>query len=753
MSIMIKKENNFSNLQLTFLKLRIMKQKLSYNNLNNTVINKTNGAKAIFPQLFCSRFSLCIGMSLFLMVTSSCVQNIDEKKVAMTDGNTLPRPEWVSEYPMIFVGNWDVMPIFKRRVGGNPVWQEDSYYKEHTEEMVKKFKDMGVTMALLHFYKGFGIEAEKEQMEDSKKLAFLCKKYGLKVGVYIGSTVGYETLLLEKPEAQEWFVPDYLGKPVTYGVQTFRKRAYFMHPGYIEYIKRVIRIAIEDLKVDLIHFDNTSLQARQEIFYHPLAIENFRTYLKNKYSPVMLKKRFGFSNVRFVEPPKYDSPLSTINDPLFQEWADFRCQQLADYYGIMERYIRSLNPEVAVVNNPHSGISGGNTIWAQGVDYPRLSSHTDFIWTEEGNAATVNDEGVLISKIRTYKMARTLNNGVFTYTSDSKLEMAESMAYNRQGMGMVGGLKEMVSTPLTGAYELPEDQRSYIKFFHKNFKYYRNVHNVADVAVLHSFATMAYNNDLPYQSTFLFEQALIQKKIPFDIIFDDNLKDLSKYKVLVLADQECLNDEKLDLIRNFVNQGGGLVATENTSLYTEWRQRKRDFGLKDLFQVKAPEWHGIESPEDILNIPIKRNNFGKGRVVYIPEVQPSIPKPPTVAMTSQYWKLPVNWKELIESLQWATDNSLSLSIEAPLTVTMELTQKEDKSTLFLHLLNFNTEKDQLVKDISVGLRIPKGKQVNELLMLTPDRKGSESLPFNVKDGRVVFKVPRLEVYNLVVIKL
>jgi hypothetical protein len=203
-------------------------------------------------------------------------------------------------------------------------------------------------------------------------------------------------------------------------------------------VKQVIKIAVEDLKVDLIHFDNTSMQAAPEIFHHPLAVEHFRAYLQQKYTPEILKIRFGFSDMRYIEPPKYNEPMSKIDDPLFQEWTDFRCQQLADYYGIMESYIHSLNPEIAVVNNPHSGLSGINTMWNQGIDYPRLLAHTDIIWTEEGNDPAVTEDGVLISKIRTYKMARTLNNRIFTYTTDSKLEMAESMAYNRQGMGMVG---------------------------------------------------------------------------------------------------------------------------------------------------------------------------------------------------------------------------------------------------------------------------------------------------------------------------
>ncbi len=357
------------------------------------------------------RASLLILIILVLLCTNCTTKKEDNKSQVQKEVVTnepLPRPDWLKQEPIIITGSWDDMPIFRRRVGGNPVWQEDDYMKGITDEAVQKLKEMGVTMCVIHYYKAYGLEAEKEHMETSKKLASLCKKYGIRVGVYIGSTVAYETFLLEKPEAEEWFAPDYLGTPVRYGgTQTFRKRVYFMHPGFIDYMKQVVRIAVEDMKVDLIHFDNTSGRAHPAIFHHPMAIADFRTYLKNKYNPEMLKKRFGFSDVTYVEPPKYNRPLNTIDDPMFQEWADFRCQQLADFYGIMERYIRGLNPQCAVENNPHSGMSGNNTIWDQGVDYPRLLSHTDIVWTEEGNEATVNNDGVLISKIRSFKMAST----------------------------------------------------------------------------------------------------------------------------------------------------------------------------------------------------------------------------------------------------------------------------------------------------------------------------------------------------------
>ena len=688
--------------------------------------------------------TLNILFAFLLIISSGCSQSKEENNPDIADKKVLPRPAWVTNTPIVFVGNWDDPPLFKRRLGGSPEWQEEEYYKDHNEENVIKLKEMGVTLAIIHFYKGFGIEAEKEQMEEAKKLSILLKKHGIKVGVYVGSTVGYETILLENPDFEEWFVPDYLGMPVRYVFdpkQTFRKMAYFMHPGYIKYMKKVLDIAINDLKVDLIHFDNTSGRAIPATFHHPMAKDNFREYLKEKYTPEILKKRFGFTDMSYVEPPAYSSPPNKIIDPLFQEWTDFRCQQLADFYGIMEKYIRESNPEVAIDNNP-AGLTGNNNYWVYGADHPRLLAHTDFFWSEEGNDATVNKSGVLVSKIRSYKMASTLNNRVFTYTTLIR-NMAESMAYDNQ-IGMVGGL--------SASDVLPDEQKSYIKFFHKNFEYYRDVENIADVAVLHSFSTMAFNTDRPYQSTYLIHQVLIQEKIPFDIIFDENLKDLSKYKVLILSDQECLSVENLDLIKDFVKKGGGLVATEHSSLYNEWRQRKLEFGLKDLFQVDAPVWKGNKVVESLLNIPIQKNQIGDGRVAYIPVVEPTNPKPTLLPMLYQYWTLPVNNDDIIESVKWASEDRISLNIEGPKTVTMELTQKNDKSLMILHLINYDPE-TPVVQNIKVDVSFPDGKKVTQVNVITPDGRDVEIIPFEKSGKGVVFTVPTLSIYDIVVMKL
>jgi hypothetical protein len=668
---------------------------------------------------------------------------------AAQDAPAKPRPSWLHTTPIVIAENHDDISIFRRRRGGTTTWEEQGYAREYTEEAVQRLSDLGVTLAIIPFFKGFGLEAEKEHRENSRKLAAMLRKHGIRVGVYVGSTIAYETFLLENPEAESWFVPDYLGRPVFYDEQTFRKRVYFMHPGYREYIQKVLTAAEDELHADLIEFDNTSMQAEPAIFQHPLAIQDFRDFLSKKYSSEELRQRLGFSDIRYVLPPRYDHPLRVINDPLFQEWTDFRCQQLSDYYGTMESLLRRLNPEVAIECNPHTGISGVNTIWEQGVDYPRLLSHLDAVFTEEGDDARVTADGIMVSRIRSFKMAATLGNTLFDGAggeAGSTLQMAESMAFGRQCLGDTGSV--------WAGYELPADQRAYIKFFHRNFDYYRDIENRADVAVLHSFASLGFNNDRPAVSTMLFEQALIQAKVPFDIIFDENLRDLSKYRVLVLADQECLSDEQLLRISEYVHRGGGLVATEHTSLYTPGRQRRRDFGLSDLLRVEPPPWRESEEnePEALLRIPPVRNQIAKGRVVYLSEVKPSIPKPAAHDMTSEYWKLPVNWKELIEAVQWAADDRLSLRVNAPLAVAVEITEQKDEGRTMVHLLNYDVVRTTQVGEIGVSLEIPSGKKVTRVSLLSPDEQGTSSCSFTIRNGRLLFAVPRLKTYTVAVIQ-
>ena len=268
--------------------------------------------------------------------------------------------------------------------------------------------------------------------------------------------------------------------------------------------------------------------------------------------------------------------------------------------------------------------------------------------------------------------------------------------------------------------------------------------------MLHNFGSLAFDNGQPYDSTWLFEQALIQAKVPFDVIFD--LKTLSKYRLLVLADQECLSDGEMDLVREGVANGLGLVATGLTSLYTPERKLRRDFGLANLLKIHAHPLHEGEPVTDIIRSgPPIRSGWMKGRAVYIPEVKPSIPRPVDEPMTSKYWKLPVNWVEMIDSVKWAAGGNLSLEVQAPLTVTAELLHQKEAGKLVVHLINYDAARHPKVEDIHIRLDARKIGKVKQVSLHSPDVEEVRALPFSESEGRVMFSVPSLETYSVVIV--
>jgi hypothetical protein len=82
-------------------------------------------------------------------------------------------------------------------------------------------------------------------------------------------------------------------------------------------------------------------------------------------------------------------------------------------------------------------------------------------------------------------------------------------------------------------------------------------------------------------------QALVEARIPFEMVHDRLLDDahLTPLRTLILPSIAALSDVQCGQLRAFVQRGGGLVATHETSLCDEWGGRRKDFGLADLFGV------------------------------------------------------------------------------------------------------------------------------------------------------------------------
>jgi hypothetical protein len=120
-------------------------------------------------------------------------------------------------------------------------------------------------------------------------------------------------------------------------------------------------------------------------------------------------------------------------------------------------------------------------------------------------------------------------------------------------------------------------------------RYLRNEEPLARVAVVYSQQTAHYYVSEAHLKTDDhingYYHALIEARIPFEMVHDRLLDaaHIDRFKVLVFPNIAAFSTHQCDQIREYVERGGSIVATYETSLYDEWGVRRQDFGLADLF--------------------------------------------------------------------------------------------------------------------------------------------------------------------------
>ena len=112
----------------------------------------------------------------------------------------------------------------------------------------------------------------------------------------------------------------------------------------------------------------------------------------------------------------------------------------------------------------------------------------------------------------------------------------------------------------------------------KNEKYLRHERPLARVGLVSGTRASA-------DHTSGFYHALVEARIPFETLVDSQFDSarVQGFKVLALPNIVNLSDAQCAQLKSFVERGGGLVATHETSLNDEHGRRRADFGLADLF--------------------------------------------------------------------------------------------------------------------------------------------------------------------------
>ncbi len=605
---------------------------------------------------------------------------------------TLPldqRPNWLRRDGIVMAGSWEPLLFRVRRDGHDgytpTAGQRAAYLREHGPEMIAQLKNLGVNFVMMHCYKGAGLAAERESMAEAVKFAKRCHDAGLRVGVYnYSGAFLWEPLFKEVPRARDWGLLDENGNPRTYGIATYRYYWNRNHPDAQAFYRRVVRFAVNDIGADLLHFDNYIAGPGRDVN----SVQRFRQYLRDTFTSEQLNK-MGIDNLDSLQPP-----MTGQSDNLLRRaWLDFSCQSLADSYHDMSRYARTLRRDILIECNP----GGPGKYIKPPTDHGRLLQGGEAFW-DEGRAPGYHN-GRLYTRIRTYKVARRMNNITFTYTT-TPLEMAESMAFNRDCLGCIcwfeygkivarPGSKDVVSLALA----------PFIHFFRARRDLLREAKVVADVAVLRSFPSQVFANLKCASLTHRVEQALIDSHTCFQIIYNQHLADLKRYRALVLAGCVALSDQHVKEIERYVASGGRVCMIGPVATHDKWM---------------------------------------------LPRKKPALDHLPT----SQVIRIAQDG-DVLSAIRRACADELTLAIQAGRGLYSELTEQPGRR--LLHLVNYRA--DSSAKNIVIRLCLPAGCHVKTVMLASPERKHDLQLPFNEQGGGVTFTVPEVSVYEIAVITM
>ena len=83
------------------------------------------------------------------------------------------------------------------------------------------------------------------------------------------------------------------------------------------------------------------------------------------------------------------------------------------------------------------------------------------------------------------------------------------------------------------------------------------------------------------------ETVLMENHIPHDFILDDQVSKeiLQRYDLVITPNVRCMSETEISLLKQYVHEGGNLIATYATSLFDTEGKERADFGLAEVFGV------------------------------------------------------------------------------------------------------------------------------------------------------------------------
>ncbi len=503
----------------------------------------------------------------------------------------------------------------------------------------------------------------------------------------------------------------------------------------------------------------------------------------------------------------------------YRKYYDVYMDRVAQIWKLWDSVAKEDNPGSVYVGNLGGGIRTVKDLkkisevaaWFNADNQGRAGDRPIWGAAQQGRVArSVMGDGTVTNVLGAYSNSSTLWRHSAKPDAENTLWTAQCAA-----SGMVPWYHWLGGSPLDNRWRKPG--RDFFQWLAANEPHFRNRHSLADVAVLYPQSTISFYrsegkeerqlNGAPLDSADYLEglyYSLLESRTLFDLVHQGNLslETLKPYRALLIPNAALLRDSECEVIRRYVNSGGSLLATFETSRYNEWGETRGDFALADLFgvhvagNVSGPAVNSymridrahpiLESfadtqilPAPEFRVPVNYLGSDSTHLTLVPPyptfppemVYPRIPN--TEEPTAVFRELPSSrvvyfpgdidrtaWRSgnpdlsqlISNSVRWLLgDRPPVASIEGDGLV--ELFVWETEPGLALHILNYTNpnatrpfvRKFYPIGPLHVTFQLPAGKSITSARAL---RSGT-TLPLRQSAGAVQFDVPVVRDYELI----